>query len=280
MRYVFFGSPRFATIVLTQLMDAGFMPTALVCNPDRPAGRKQIITPPSTKELVVRRMQTAPVIQPEKMTNDFANDVRVLNPDLFIVAAYAHIIPSAVLDIPRLGTLGVHPSLLPAYRGASPIQSAILDGATTSGTSIYLMDAKMDHGLIVAQQSLLMTPDETYESLETKLASLSGGVLVRALPDFIAGKINPAPQDEMRATYTKKFETQDGFIDGQDLAKAETGDLATATLVYRKIRALNPEPGCWTIKNNKRIKLLEATMKNGVFKLVTIQEEGGRPKPA
>ncbi|HVM76630.1 MAG TPA: methionyl-tRNA formyltransferase [Candidatus Paceibacterota bacterium] len=280
MKYVFFGSPRFATIVLIRLLDAGFTPAALVCNPDRPVGRKQVITPPPTKEVMLGRLQTAPIIQPEKITAGFANEIQVLNPDFFVVAAYASIIPEAVLAIPRLGTLGVHPSLLPKYRGATPIQSAILNGETETGSTIFIMDSKVDHGAIIAQDKLSIGPDETYDSLEMRLATLSGGLLVDAIPQFMDGKLTPQPQDDLQATFTKKFETIDGFIDERDLAQAESGDAVAATTIHRKIRALNPEPGCWTMRGMKRVKLLEATLANGVFRLKTIQEEGGVPKPA
>ncbi len=278
MNYVFFGSPRFATIVLIRLMDAGLMPAALVCNPDRPAGRKQIMTAPPTKDLMLGRMQTAPILQPEKLTSSFAAELKVLNPDFFIVAAYGAIIPEAVLEIPKFGTLGTHPSLLPKYRGASPIQSALLDGEATTGTSIYLMDDKVDHGPILAQASLTVSAGENYESLEARLGTLSGGLLADVLANFSAGTMKPKPQDEAQATYTKKFDTQDAFIDNNDLQKAQTGDVAVGTTIYRKIKALNPEPGCWTMQGGKRIKLLEASMTNGVFNLITIQEEGGLPK--
>src|SRR5258708_6191606 len=121
-------------------------PTALVCNPDRPVGRKKIVTPPLTKELIAKSSASTIILQPEKLDDAFIARLKEFQPDFFVVAAYAKIIPQAVLDIPRLGTLGVHPSLLPKYPGASPIQSAILDDTCSeTGVTIYLIDQKMDH---------------------------------------------------------------------------------------------------------------------------------------
>jgi methionyl-tRNA formyltransferase len=140
MRYVFFGTPRFAEIVLRKLLDAGMPPVALVCNPDRPVGRKKIVTSPPTKTLATNNRTPIEILQPEKLDEAFMEQLQTLRPDFFVVAAYAKIIPKAVLAIPRLGTLGVHPSLLPKYRGASPIQSVILNGERETGVTIYAMD--------------------------------------------------------------------------------------------------------------------------------------------
>lgn len=278
MSYVFFGTPRFAAIVLKELLAAGLPPVALVCNPDRPAGRKKMITPPPTKELAVRHGSIR-VLQPEKLDADFAAQLKTLRADLFVVAAYAKIIPKAVLDIPRLGTLGIHPSLLPKYRGASPIQSAILDGESETGVTIYKMDEKTDHGPIIASgRAATDSLAATYGALEEKLAKLGGTLAVQTLPDFAAGKIKPVPQDESHATYTKKFTTEDGFIEETELAAAERGGIKAAELITRKINALNPEPGAWTVRNGVRTKLLAAEIKNGALKLTNIQEAGGKPK--
>ena len=278
MKYVFFGSPRFAAIILQKLIDAGMPPVALVCNPDRPAGRKQIVTPPPTKLIALAQAEPIPVLQPEAFDHTLAENLRVLAPDILVVAAYAKIIPSAVLEIPRVGTLGAHPSLLPKYRGSSPIQTAILNGETETGTTIYLMDAKMDHGPILAAERLSLKGDEQYEAVEKKLAGLSGTLLISAMPNYVAGILTPKPQDESGATYTKKFATEDGFIDEKDLAAAAHGNMDTARSILQKINALNPEPGAWTASGDKRVKLLEATIENGRLVLLTIQNEGEKPK--
>ena len=223
-------------------------------------------------------MPTFPLLQPEKLDRTFMENIRVLQPDFFVVAAYAKIIPSAILEIPRLGTLGVHPSLLPKYRGASPIQSAILDGEPETGTTIFVMDTEMDHGPILASQHMPIASDKTYSGLEEDLAELSGELLVSAIPAFLGGKITPKPQDHARATYTKKFETIDGFVEEKELDAALDGDAAASVMAMRKIRALNPDPGAWTIRGGKRVKLLKAKIEGTTLVLIEIQIEGERPK--
>jgi methionyl-tRNA formyltransferase len=279
MKYVFFGTPRFAAIILDRLIRADMPPVALVCNPDRPVGRKKIITPPPTKQLVVDEKLSVQIFQPEKLDTSFIEALRALKPDFFVVAAYAKIIPQTVLDIPRLGTLGTHPSLLPKYRGASPIQSVLLAGEEQTGTTIYAMDEKMDHGGIYAQKSMTIAADETYLSLQEKLAQLSAETLIETIPIFYSGAIQPRKQDEATATFTKKFTTEDGFIDENDLRAAQNGnDTENARAILRKINALNPEPGVWTTLNSKRIKLLEAKIEHESLKLISIQEEGQKVK--
>lgn len=277
MKYVFFGSPRFAEIVLKQLIDAGMPPTAVVANPDRPVGRKQTMTAPPTTLLARDRVPHVKIFQPENLTA-ISSELRAMNADFFVVAAYAKIIPKAILDIPRLGTLGVHPSLLPKYRGASPIQSAIQNGEKETGTTIYLMDEKMDHGHIVAKDVLPVVGDANYTQLEEELARLSGKLLVKTIPNFVAGKITPRLQDETQATFTKKFKTEDGFIDERELAAAEQGDGEKAKIILQKINALNPEPGAWTMRNGKRLKLLKAKIDGDKLVLLETQREGEKAK--
>ncbi len=283
MNYVFFGTPRFAAIVLQKLIGAGMPPVAVVCNPDRPVGRKKVITPPPVKVLAIAH--GIAVLQPERLDAGFIKTLRDLAPDVFTVAAYAKIIPQAVLDISRLGTLGTHPSLLPRYRGASPIQSAILHGDRETGATIYLMDAKVDHGPILAQEALAFDADkENYLSLEERLAELSGTLLAGVLPQFHAGTAETRVQDDAAATFTKKFTTEDGFISDEDFRTAESNDgngtdPGAARTLLHKINALNPEPGCWTMRGGKRIKLLEAKLDgHGALAVTVIQEEGQRPK--
>ncbi len=278
-RYIFFGTPRFAEIVLEGLIAAGMPPAAVVCNPDRPAGRKHVIVPPPTKTLAIRTSADIDIIQPEQLDETFVRRIEKLRPELFVVAAYAKIIPAAILAIPRGGTLGVHPSLLPAYRGASPIQSAILAGETRTGATIYMMDEKMDHGPIVAQKPLMFDPLSTsYETLEWELAALSATLLVRAIPSVMDGTARPVPQDGSRATFTKKFTAENGFVKDTELDAACDGASDKAELIVRTVNALNPEPGVWTLRGGKRIKLLVARMEGGALALVTVQEEGQRPK--
>lgn len=286
MKYMFFGTPEFAAIVLEKLITAGLPPAAVVCNPDRPVGRKKIITPPPVKLLAQKHNIT--VRQPEKL--EVGNCPSSAEVDLAIVAAYAKIIPKEILQIPRLGVVGVHPSLLPKYRGPSPIQSAILNGEEETGVTLYLLDERVDHGSIVASEKLKMK-NENHLELQKKLAELGGNLLVKILPKFVEGKIKPQPQNEAEATYTKKFITEDGFVNEKDLNVAQKGlNTAITQRIERKIRALNPEPGVWTIQSDKRqeirdkgnaekrVKLLEAVVENNRLVIKKIQEEGGRPK--
>lgn len=279
MKYIFFGTPRFAEIVLDGLIDAGMAPAAVVCNPDRPVGRKGIITPPPTKLLAIKTSPDIDILQPEALDEVFIKRLRALEPDFFVVAAYAKIIPRAVLDVPRLGTLGTHPSLLPAYRGASPIQSVILAGETKTGATIYAMDEKMDHGAIYAQEAVSLDPLATnYPALEEQLAALSAKLLIKTIPALLDGTAASRPQDESRATFTKKFITENGFIEASELDAAIAGASDKAELILRTINALNPEPGVWTLQNGKRVKLLEARMENNALRLLVIQKEGEKPK--
>lgn len=278
MKYIFFGSPRFAAIVLKNLIAAGFPPAALVANPDRPVGRKKVITPPATKALLAEKNIDAKIFQPEKFDEQFIASLKTIAPDFFVVAAYAKIIPQSVLGIPRLGTLGTHPSLLPRYRGASPIQSVILNGERETGATIYMMDAKMDHGAILASEKIAIDPLHVqYPELEETLGNLSGKILAAIIPQLIARTTASTTQDEGAATFTKKFTTDNAYVDADEIAKAETHDAALAKTIIQKINALTPEPGVWTKQNGVRIKLLAAELRDGKLFLTCTQKEGGKP---
>jgi len=278
-KYVFFGTPQFAAIILEKLINSGFIPEAVVCNPDKPVGRKKIITPPPTKLLAVK--YNILVLQPEVLSiSNF--QFSISNFDFFIVASYAKIIPKEILEIPRLGAIGVHPSLLPKYRGSSPIQTAILKGDAKTGVTLFLMDEKIDHGPILSQSEIQISQSETYTSLHDKLAELGAELLIDFLKKYENirkdEKIEGMPQDESQATYTKKFSNKDAYIEPLDLEKAQNEGGEIAIQIDRKIRGLNPEPGTWTIKNGKRVKILEAILTVGnKLKLKKIQFEGKKP---
>ena len=281
MKYVFFGTPNFAAIILEKLISAGFIPEAVVCNPDKPVGRKKIITPPPVKQRILNLesgiKNKIKILQPEKLS-DIKSQLSDVNCQLFIVAAYAKILPKEILEIPRLGTIGVHPSLLPKHRGATPIQTAILNGDEIAGTTIFLIDEKMDHGAIIANSEFrIQNLEWNYETLMKKLAELSADLLIEILPNIEEKIKNAMPQDESKATYTKKFKTEDAYIEPIDLEKAQNGSANSpqvAVQIERKIRALNPEPGVFTIINDKRIKLLESKISDNKLKLIKIQKEG------
>ncbi len=281
-RYIFFGTPRFAAIILEKLIDAGMPPVALVCNPDRPVGRKQVITPPPTKEVVIRdKRQGIKIFQPKtKEELVTISDQLFQDADFGIVAAYAMIIPKEVIEKSKLGIIGVHPSLLPKFRGPSPIQSAILAGEKETGVSLFLMDEKLDHGPIIAERKITINNLFAYSrELENRLAEVSAELLIETLPNLMEGKTTPLSQDEFHATYTKKFASEDAFISEEDLVAATSGrSPKEATEIDRKIRALNPEPGVWTLQRDKRVKLLEAVIGSNKLVLKKIQEEGKKPK--
>ena len=277
MKHVFFGTPRFAAIILEKLIGAGMPPVALVCNPDRPVGRKQIITPPPVKQLIANRKVQTEILQPENILT-IRDMLFALRPDFSVVAAYAKILPKEILEIPKLGTIGVHPSLLPKYRGPSPIQSVILADEKETGVSLFLMDGRVDHGPVISHQTLVINDEDDYEALEEGLARLAADLLVETLSNFAEGKMTPLPQDESQATYSKKFTSGDAFISPEDLELATSGASPEKAIeIHRKTRALNPEPGVWTTKNGKRFKLLETGLQNYKLLLKRIQEAGKKP---
>ena len=274
MKYVFFGTPDFAAIILEKLCAGGFPPVAVVTNPDRPFGRKKVIPPPPAKR--VAREYGIPVLQPETITSDFLKELRGIAADLFIVAAYAKILPADIISLPPRGVLGVHPSLLPKLRGTTPIQTAILNGDENAGTTIFLLDEKVDHGHILAQASVPIER-KNYEALARALAELSADLLIGALPKWERGECTPVPQDETQATFTKKFSAEDGHIPMEELERARRNDHSLAERIERTIRALNPEPGVYTLKDGKRIKLLEAEIGGNSLHVRKIQREGEKP---
>lgn len=282
MKYIFFGTPEFAAIILEKLINAGFIPEAVVCNPDKPVGRKKIVTPPPTK--ILAEKYNISVLQPESLEiRNWKLEIDKLSGvDLAIVASYGKIIPKTILDSLPAKFIGIHPSLLPKYRGPSPIQNAILNGDKETGVSLYLMDEKVDHGAILATIRLPIATNDNYELLMKKLAGLSAQLLIETLPKFVKNEIAPRPQDNNQATFTKKFVTEDGYIKPEDLETAQQQGGEISLEIDRKIRALNPEPGTYTINppagENKRMKILEAVLTHeNKLKLKKIQFEGKKP---
>jgi len=273
--FVFFGSPKFARIILERLIEHKMIPSVLICNPDKPFGRKQIITPPPTKQLILEKNLPVKILQPSDKEElvEMAKNSDILKTQFGIVAAYAKILPQELISVFPLGIIGVHPSLLPLHRGPSPIQATILDGDRTTGTTIFMLDDKTDHGAILGQERMNVSDFSwNYEGLEDTLARASANLLVRTLPLFAEGKVTPRPQDEFKATYTRKFTTEEGFV---DLRKDNP------KMVARKIRALNPDPGVFTFIDQKRVKLLEVRKDSDGSVIITkIQPESKKPQPA
>ncbi len=274
VRIIFFGSFEFAVPVLEALILAEYNVTAVVTNPDKPSSRKKILTPPPIK--IAAQKLGLNILQPRSLKNtEFLNLLKPitynLKPDLGIVVGYGKIIPPEIFNLPKHGTLNIHPSLLPKYRGPSPVQTAMLNGDTKTGVTIMKLDEELDHGEIVATTNYQLPTTSSSEEAHTALFKLGAALLIKILPDYLADKIKSQPQDHSRATYTHKFTTEDGEIKQTD----------TAEQAYNKIRALNPEPGAyiWFTKGNerKRLKILGAELENGRLKLKKVQLEGGKP---
>ncbi len=177
-------------------------------------------------------------------------NLAVIKPDLFVVAAYGKIIPQLILDIPKFGSLNIHPSLLPKYRGASPIQAAILNGDHKTGISIIKIDKQMDHGPIIYQDEYTISSEDTLESLSQELFLHAAEILPKVIRDFISGQIIPKPQPDAQASYTWKT------LDTKKMAYVDLENLPTPAELDLKIRAFYPEPGAWTIWRSKHIKFL------------------------
>lgn len=196
------------------------------------------------------------------------NKIEKLKPDLVVVASYGKIIPKKILEIPKYGSLNIHPSLLPKYRGPSPIQTTILNGDKKTGVTIILMDEKIDHGEIISSSKLLISKKITYQELSKELAQLGVKLLIETIPKWISGEIKQKPQDESKATYTKILKREDGKIDWSKPAQE----------IERQIRAFNPWPGTFTFIKHKdktlRIKVLEANVKDNKLIIKRLQPEG------
>jgi len=256
-KFTFFGSSRFSVIVLDELERAGILPAIVVTTPDKPQGRKMTLTPTPVKTWALARK--IPVLDPTKLDEAFIAKLKDCSTDLFIVASYGKIIPQAVLDIPPQKTLNIHPSLLPRYRGASPLQSTMLDDTKETGVTIMQIDAAMDHGPIIAQEKVRigeagLAEWPTYEDFEESMAKKGAQLLARVMPDWVAGKISPVEQDHTAATFTKKTKKEDGLI-----------ELATADqyLAFRKIQAYHEWPQAYFFiehnGKNIRVKITRAS---------------------
>jgi methionyl-tRNA formyltransferase len=244
MRVVFFGTPAFAVPSLRALLEEGFEVAAVVTQPDRPHGRSRSqLVPPPVK--LVAQEEGLPVLQPERPVGPFAEALGALDTDFGVVVAYGHILKPEILAIPRRGMLNVHASVLPALRGAAPIQWAILQGLETTGVSIMQMEAGLDSGPVLHRIETEIAADETGAELAERLAELGAAALVEALTMLAAGEVVARPQDHARATYAPKITREltrlDWAKDGARLA--------------RVVRAFDPEPGAWATLEGQEVKL-------------------------
>lgn len=245
-RIVFMGTPEFALPALTKLAEA-FRVVGVVTQPDRPAGRGRVLTPPPVK--VLAGELGIPVVQPERLREPEAFTLlQQWEPDLIVVAAYGQILRQDVLDLPPLGCINVHASLLPRWRGASPVQAAILNGDAETGVTIMKMDAGLDSGPLLSRRAIEIFPEENAGPLGDRLARLGAELLVETLPGYLAGEILPAPQDERLVTRAPMLKKEDGQLDFTQ----------PAVSVWRRVRAFNPWPGAFTFWNGQALKVLSA----------------------
>lgn len=236
LRIIFMGTPELAAVSLTALLrEPSFQILAVVTQPDRPKGRDLKLQPSPVKQLAVTA--GVPVLQPLKAREEsFIAELRTLQPELIAVAAFGQILPKSILELPRLGCLNVHTSLLPKYRGASPIQSAILNGDTETGVTIMKMDVGLDTGDILTQRPTPIGNEDNAATLHDRLAQLGAELLVQTIPDYAAGKIQPQQQPHELATHVAKIKKEDGRIDWTQPAR----------VIWNRIRAFTPWPGAFT----------------------------------
>lgn len=243
-RIIFMGTPEFAVPGLTRLIESSdFEIVGIFTQPDKPVGRKQILTPPPIKKLA--SAHNLKIFQPEKIKTE-VETIRNLSPDLIVVIAYGKIIPQAILDLPTFACLNVHASLLPKYRGAACLNAPILNGDQETGVTIMKMEAGLDTGPILRQAKIKLDGSETLEMVHDKLSNLGAELLIPTIYDYLARKITPQIQDDSQASYIKILNKEDGKIDWT----------RPALEIERMVRAYNPWPGTYTTSGGKIIKII------------------------
>ncbi|MBI2170680.1 MAG: methionyl-tRNA formyltransferase [Chloroflexi bacterium] len=239
------GTPHFAIPVLEALMDAGHQVAAVYTRSDSPAGRGQRVISPPVKVYALQRGLV--VVQPDSLRRQPAlEELRAFAPEAITVAAYGRILPPEALAIPPMRVLNIHPSLLPRYRGPSPVATAILDGCRSTGVTVMLLDQGMDTGPILAQREVAILPEETAGALTERLFRLGASLLVEILPKWAKGDLTPAPQDSAQATVTRLYTKEDGQVDWA----------LPAHRLARQLLAFDPWPGCSTRWEGKALKML------------------------
>lgn len=247
LRIIFFGTAEFAVPSLVALLDAGHQVLAVVTQPDKPQGRGlQQVASPVKKAAEQRGL---PVLQPRRVrAESFIEKMRALQPDVLTLAAFGQIVPQALLDLPPLGPINVHGSLLPKYRGAAPIQRAIMAGETETGVTTMWMDATLDTGDMLLAAAISIEPDDTTGTLFPKLAALGAKLLVETLEGLAAGTLPRRPQDDSQATLAPALQPDDGWIRWDE----------PATAIRNRLRGVSPKPGAFASIKGKRVKLWQA----------------------
>ena len=260
MDIVFMGTPDFAVPTLQMLIDEGYNVKAVVTQPDRPKGRGNKLAAPPVKDLAVE--YNIPVLQPEKIRADqeFIEHIKNLAPDLIIVVAFGQILPKSILDIPRLGCINIHGSLLPKYRGSSPIQRAILNDDETTGVTIMYMDVGMDTGDMISKAEMLVLPEDTAGSLHDRMMHVGAEVLRETLPGIIDQTVKGVKQNEEEATYAPMLDKQMGLIDWEQNSR----------VIDCLVRGLTPWPTAYTYYDSKLVK---------IWKVKAVEHEDSKTRP-
>lgn len=279
MKVLFMGTPELGSTVLRALANSEHEVVGVVTQPDRPAGRKNVLTPPPVKQVALEL--GLPVMQVERLRgSEVIEELRSFSrgAEVFVVAAFGMLLPSAVLEMPALKCVNVHGSLLPEYRGASPVAQAILDGRKETGVTIMLMDKGLDTGPMLSKTVVPIAPTETQASLMEKLAWAGADLLLKTLPAWAAGEITPQAQDDSKASLTRIIKKEDGRIKWEE----------SAELIERKIRAYDPWPGVFTIWNGQPLKILKAevvskenldldeVLQPGTVRLARLKDKGAK----
>jgi methionyl-tRNA formyltransferase len=275
VRTVFFGTPEFALPSLEAVARKTNL-VGVVTQPDKPAGRKKILKSPAVKLWAQENVPTVPVFQPDslRLSKDsgraFFEQLVELKPDLIVLAVYGKILPREIIEFPKFGCINVHPSLLPRYRGASPLQSAILNGDTESGISIMKMDEGQDTGPVLLQRTYPLPADITISQLHDDYAVKGAALLIEALERYISGEIHPQEQPSEGIVECGLLTKEDGLITASD----------SPLTIDRKFRAYHPWPGIYTVINGKRIKILdlEYDTNTNSMSIKTVQLEGKTPR--
>lgn len=252
MRIVFMGTPDFALPALDYLASSEHQVVAVYTQPDKAAGRGRSPVPSPVKKAAIAHGLA--VYQPLSIKQSDEREMLVqLSPDLIVTAAFGQLLPRTILDIPPYGCLNIHPSLLPSHRGPSPVAAAILAGDEVTGVSLMRMDEGMDTGPVLAQHQVSLSPEDTTGSLTMKLARIGAELLERTLPLWLNNELAPRPQEEEKATYSRRISKEDGVIDWQ----------RPAVELWRKVRAFQPWPGCYTTWQGKLLKVMATVPLSG-----------------
>ena len=249
MKVVFMGTPDFAVGTLEAIVGAGHEVAAVVTQPDKPKGRGGVMAMSPVKECALRHGLT--VLQPLKARSpEFVDEIKAINPDVIVVVAFGQIIPSEIIHMPKYGCINVHASLLPKYRGASPIQWTVLDGCEYSGVTTMLMDEGIDTGDILETATVKLDEKETGGSLFDRLSLVGAKLLVETLDKAEAGQLHPVKQDDSQSSYVRMMDKSFGLMDFTQPVE----------VLERKVRALNPWPSAFTHMDEKLLKIWDATV--------------------